>query len=201
MQITKTNLWPTQLYHTVVDLEKERSWLLDKLEELKFFDCPSKSGIGGNTTRNAYQPEYNLFEDSSEEMKSIYEKIVSPLSEEFWIDIASNNINIPNNARLIHKAWLVEYSEGSWQDLHNHKTSIFTGVWTIFCDEQKQGCGEFHIHNPNIVSHNLGFCQAVKKIQTKLNDLYIIPAWIYHNVTPTSARRVVFVWDTIAVPY
>lgn len=200
MKTDKMSLWPTLVHHARVEMQAERLWLLQKLDELKIYNCLNTAGQRGNTTRAGYQPDYDFFQDSSPEMHSIYEKIIRPLSEDFWRELSKNNIQIAENLRLIHKCWLVEYSQGTWQDLHNHKSSLFTGVWTVYNDEQLPGHAEFQIHNPNIISHNLGFVTAVKKISTIVDDVYIIPAWVYHNVTPASARRVVFVWDSIAVP-
>lgn len=200
MNVELLSLWPTKIYHTVAELENERNWLLAKLEYLKSQDNPNTAGSNGNTTRNGYQPKYDFFQDSSEEMESIYENLISPLSYSFWSELAEGHIDIPANYKLVHKAWLVEYHPGTWQDLHNHKNSLFTGVWTIYNEGQMSGHGEFQIHNPSDVSHNAGFLTAVKKVQTNLNDVYLLPGWIYHNVTPTSSRRIVFVWDSIALP-
>lgn len=201
MKLDKLQLWPTLVYHARVEMQKERQWLLDKLDQLKFIDCDNAAGLRGNTTRSGYQPDYDFFQDGSLEMQSIYDKLISPLSDSFWRELSENNIAIPDNMQLIHKCWLVEYSQGTWQDLHNHKSSLFTGVWTIYNEEQSPGHAELQIHNPNIISHNLGFITAVKKVSTQVDDVYILPAWIYHNVTPASAKRVVFVWDSIAVPF
>jgi hypothetical protein len=44
------------------------------------------------------------------------------------------------------------------------------------------------------------YFQETIKFDPMQDVIYVFPAWIAHNVTPSTARRVVFVWDTIAVP-
>jgi hypothetical protein len=59
---------------------------------------------------------------------------------------------------------------------------------------------QLHLHNPITESWALGFFQETIKFDPMQDVIYVFPAWIAHNVTPSTARRVVFVWDTIAVP-
>lgn len=194
--------WTIPVGHTeLTDVELERQYLLDKLKFLKENNCPNVSNKKGNTTISGYQPDYDLFRDyENPAMKSIYEKIVEPLSKNYWDQFRKETVDVPENSRLVHKAWLVEYSPGTFQNIHMHRTSLFTGVWTILCDEQEPGHGEFHIHNPVMASYTLGFYSTIKKIVTKKDDIYIVPSWLAHSVTPASAPRIVFVWDSIVIP-
>jgi hypothetical protein len=126
--------------------------------------------------------------------------IIEPISTEFWQSLRKDRILDTENLKLIHKAWLVEYQEGTYQNLHVHKTSLFTSIWTIYCDPQEPKAAQLHLHNPITESWTLGFFQETIKIDPAQDTIYVFPAWIAHNVTPCTARRVVFVWDTIAVP-
>jgi hypothetical protein len=203
MNHTIETLWPINLMHSRADdFEDERLYLLDRLAELKDLGHSNTAGVNSNTTMNGYQPAYDLCMDyfDSPLMKNIVDKIIIPLSKTYWVKLAENNIEIPKDARMIHKSWLVEYEEGTYQNLHMHHTSLFTGVWTIYLESQTLGNGELHLHNPTTSSHTLGFYTAVKKIPPVLNDVYVIPAWLPHNVSPASGKRVVFVWDTMVVP-
>lgn len=203
MNHTIETLWPINLMHSRADsFENERKYLIDRLEELKTTGHSNTAGVNSNTTMNGYQPAYDLCMDyySNPLMQNIVDKIISPLSQEYWIQLAKNNVEIPENARMIHKSWIVEYAEGTYQNLHMHHTSIFTGIWTLYVEPQQPGNGELHLHNPTTSSHTLGFYTAVKKIPSEVNDIYIIPAWLPHNVSPTTGKRIVFVWDTMVIP-
>ena len=126
--------------------------------------------------------------------------IIEPISTEFWQSLRKDRILDTENLKLIHKAWLVEYQEGTYQNLHVHKTSLFTSIWTIYCDPQQPMAAQLHLHNPTTESWALGFFQETIKFDPMQDVIYVFPAWVAHNVTPSTAKRVVFVWDTIAVP-
>lgn len=200
MKINKEILWPIDFFKCNVDAEDERQYLLELLENFKQSGWKNVAGEKFNTTVNGYQPDIDILSISHPSIENIKNKIISPISESFWNSLKQDKINDSENLELIHKAWLVEYDPGSYQNLHVHKTSLFTAIWTIYKDEQGQGAGQLHLHNPIVPSWTLGFYQQTKKIDAEKNEILVFPAWIPHNVTPCSSRRIVFVWDTIAIP-
>lgn len=200
MKIEKEILWPIDFFRCTVDAQEEKTYLLNLLDDLKKSNWKNSSEGSFNTTINGYQPALDILSIEHETIDSIKNKIVNPISLEYWNSLRSGKINDKEELDLKHRAWLVEYMPGSYQNLHVHKTSLFTGIWTIYREEQASGAGQLHLHNPAVPSWTLGFFQENKKLDTLENEIVVFPAWIPHNVTPCSSKRVVFVWDTIAVP-
>jgi hypothetical protein len=200
MKINKETLWPIDFFTCQVEASEERKYLFDLLDELKKSGWKNVAGEKFNTTVKGYQPDIDILTVDHPMMSSIKSKIIDPISSEFWDSLKKDKINDADNLELIHKAWLVEYENGSYQNLHVHKTSLFTAVWTIYREEQEPGSGQLHLHNPTTQSWTLGFYQQTKKIDAEENEIVVFPAWIPHNLTPCSSKRIVFVWDTIAVP-
>ncbi len=200
MKLEKEILWPIDFRKYSVDFLDESQYLINLLVELKDSGWYNSAEKNFNTTVKGYQPDIDILKIDHPCINSIKEKIIAPISQEFWQSLIKDKFETKEDLELVHKAWLVEYSPGAYQNLHVHKTSLFTAVWTIYREEQEKGAGQLHLHNPIIESWTLGFYQETKKIDSMEGDILIFPAWIPHNVTPCSAKRIVFVWDTIAVP-
>jgi len=200
MIVQKEILWPIDFRKYSVEFTECKKYLLDLLENLKELGFNNSADLQGNTTVNGFQPDIDILSISDPIIDKIKSEIIEPISEEFWQSLRKDRISDTENLKLIHKAWLVEYKEGTYQNLHVHKTSLFTSIWTIYCDPQQPKAAQLHLHNPITESWALGFFQETIKINPEQDVIYVFPAWIAHNVTPSTARRVVFVWDTIAVP-
>ena len=200
MQVQKEILWPIDFRKYSVEFTECKKYLLDLLDNFKKFEFNNSAGLNGNTTVNGFQPDMDILSISDPMIDRIKADIVEPISEEFWQSLRKDRILDTENLKLIHKAWLVEYQEGTYQNLHVHKTSLFTSIWTIHCDPQQPMAAQLHLHNPITESWALGFFQETVKFDPMQDVIYVFPAWVAHNVTPCTARRVVFVWDTIAVP-
>ncbi len=196
----KEILWPIDFRKYSVDFLEESKYLIDLLAECKTTGKKNRAGQNFNTTIKGYQPDIDILSIDHPCIDSIKKHIINPISEEFWNSLRKDKISGTNDLQLIHKAWLVEYVPGAYQNLHVHKTSLFTSIWTIYREEQEEGAGQLHLHNPTTPSWTLGFYQEIKKIDSLQGDILVFPAWIPHNVTPCSSKRIVFVWDTIAVP-
>lgn len=196
----KEILWPVDFHTHTVDFPEERNYLLNLLEDFKEIGWGNVSGQRSNTTINGYQPDQDILSISHEMIDRITDKIVNPISNEFWKSISEGKLQHFPNINFIHKGWLVEYGPGTYQNLHVHKSSLFTAIWTIYKEPQAPDAGELHIHNPLVESWTMGFYPELKKVTSEVDEIVIFPAWLPHNVTPTTARRVVFVWDTLAIP-
>lgn len=200
MQVQKEILWPIDFRKYSVEFNEYKNYLLDLLDNFKDLEFANSAGTNGNTTVNGFQPDIDILSISNPTIEKIKAEIIEPISTEFWQSLRKDRISDTEQLKLIHKAWLVEYQEGTYQNLHVHKTSLFTSIWTIYCDPQQPMAAQLHLHNPTTASWALGFFQETIKINPAQDVIYVFPAWIAHNVTPSTARRVVFVWDTIAVP-
>lgn len=200
MIVQKEILWPIDFRKYSVEFSEYKTYLLGLLDNFKGLNYTNLAGIKGNTTVNGFQPDIDILSVCHPIVDQIKSEIIEPISEEFWQSLRKDKILDTEDLQLKHKAWLVEYSEGTYQNLHVHKQSLFTSIWTIYCDPQMPMAAQLHLHNPIAESWALGFYQETIKIDPSPNIIYVLPAWIAHNVTPCSARRVVFVWDTIAVP-
>lgn len=200
MNVDKETLWPIEFRKYSINFIEEQQYLISVLENFKSLDWTNVSENRFNTTINGYQPDADILSLDHPIIDDIKTKIINPISEEYWISLSKDKISSSKELQLIHKAWLVEYNAGSYQNLHVHKSSLFTAVWTLYREEQAESAGQIHLHNPIVGSYTLGFFQESKKITTKENEILVFPSWIAHNVTPCTAKRIVLVWDTMAIP-
>ena len=200
MKVDKETLWPIEFRKYSVNFFEEQQYLINVLEDFKSLDWKNVSGQKFNTTVNGYQPDADILSLDHPIIEDIKKKIINPISEEYWMSLRKDKISLSEQLQLIHKAWLVEYNTGSYQNLHVHKSSLFTAVWTLYREEQDEVAGQIHLHNPIVGSYTLGFYKESKKITAKENEILVFPSWIAHNVTPCTAKRIVFVWDTMVIP-
>jgi len=192
-------MWGTPVLKTnVISFEKERNYILNKLHDLETIGYKNLADESNNTTVNGFHTNYDFLNDAN--CLQLVPDLLNKYSQQYWSEIVKNSPEVPRSVELGFLSWVVKYNVGGYQNQHLHKSSLLTGLWFLNVAEQEPGAGELHLQNPNVASFTLGFYAETLKIKPKTNDVIIIPSWLAHNVTPSTADRIVLTWDVIAVP-
>lgn len=201
IEVNKTFLWPSVILHTNLNnaFEDLREWLIKEIDRQKTKSNYLETDNPNNTTKNGFQPSWDLLKSYDLNPKLIRERIVEPLSKQFWNSLEEFN-SIKDPVNINYNSWIIDYNKGGWQNIHFHRNSEFTGIWFLDVEEQQDQYGELHLHNPNVPSYTHGLYKQVEKLRPKTDDLIIMPAWLHHSVTPTSAKRKCFVWNGFVDP-
>ena len=141
--------------------------------------------------KTASEESHNLFtsENFSQlpELEELFDMFVDcffELSESY----ASNDSNLSKGdieqLLLNDKGKITVMKGGDWKQIHNHDVSQATGIFYLDTVDNDQHGGQLVLHDPSF-NHLKQFCgNKTMSIDTVKHRMIVLPAHVWHEVTP-----------------
>jgi len=111
------------------------------------------------------------------------DKLVAHLN--FEVNECAKQVGL--NPVKLYNIWLNINPPGSYNHLHNHVGSVFSGVYYVQADEnqgniqfERSDNAEYHI--PAIVAKDTYYTSTRATYKAKTGALYVFPGWLKHSV-------------------
>jgi uncharacterized protein (TIGR02466 family) len=129
----------------------------------------------------------------SSDLRAVDHPEVDKLIEHLNVEIDNCRRQVGLASLEIYNIWLNINPPNSYNSLHHHVDSVFSGVYYVSADEnqgniqfERSDNAEYHL--PEYVEKETYFTSSKANYRSKTGALYIFPGWLKHSVKANASN-------------